>query len=164
MRSSAGAHARTGPPSGWPAYAAFCAGFLFTLVNLYWLLGGELGMSTLGDAVEADTRRGAPAIVAATAVKAVGAVFPLALVHPWGRLLPRSLLSAAGWAGSVVLVLYGGALTIGEALIELGAFGVTPADPVALRGHLYLWDPWFLLWGVFLALAMARFERATSRR
>lgn len=164
MRSSPGAQSRAGHSSGWPAYAAFGVGFLFALVNVYWLLGGELGLNTLGDAVEADTRRGAPTVVAATAVKAAGAVLPLALVRPWGRLFPRLLLSAAGWTGAVVLVLYGGTLTIGQALIELGAFDVTPADPTALRGHLYLWDPWFLLWGLLLALAMVRFERATSGR
>ena len=153
---------RTGHSSGWPAYAAFCVGFLFALLNIYWLLGGELGLNTLGHAVEADTRRGAPVIVAAAVVKAAGSLFPLALVQPWGRRFPRLLLSAVGWAGAALLVLYGGALTIGAALVELGAFPVTPADPVALRGHLYVWDPWFLLWGVLLVLAMARFERAPA--
>jgi hypothetical protein len=154
---------RAGYSSGWPAYAAFCIGFLFTLVNVYWLAGGELGLDTLGHAVAADARRGAPSIVAATVIKAAGAVFPLALVRHWGRLFPRLLLAAAGWTGAVLLVLYGGALTLGEALTELGAFHLAPADPTALHGHLYVWDPWFLLWGVLLALATARFERAALR-
>jgi hypothetical protein len=30
------------------------------------------------------------------------------------------------------------------------------ADRHALRWHAYLWDPWFLVWGAFLLVALIR--------
>jgi hypothetical protein len=32
-------------------------------------------------------------------------------------------------------------------------------DEHALRWHVFVWDLWFLLWGLALALAIARFRR-----
>lgn len=159
MRSSGGAN-RVGYSYGWPAYAAFCVGFLFVLVNLYWLLGGELGLNTVGGSFAEATRRGAPLVVSGTIVKVLGAVFALALVRPWGTLFSRRLLTVLGWLGTALLVLYGGVLTVGAALVEVGVVSVKPADPVAFRGHLYLWDPWFLVWGILLGMAMVRFARS----
>jgi hypothetical protein len=40
-----------------------------------------------------------------------------------------------------------------------GALGA-PADPRALRWHVLLWDPWFLLWGLLLLLAVRRRRRS----
>ena len=51
----------------------------------------------------------------------------------------------------------------GWVLVAVGALALTgvlgePADPTALRWHVLLWDPWFLLWGLLLVVA------ALSRR
>jgi hypothetical protein len=51
-----------------------------------------------------------------------------------------------------VLTLYGGALVAVEAVALTGVLG-EPADPTALRWHAFLWEPWFLLWGVLLLVA-----------
>ena len=88
-------------------------------------------------------------------VKLAGAFLALALVQPWGQRLPRRLLRIAGGVGSAVLILYGGVEMLGEALVETGA--VTPSGRVdwrALRWHLGVWDLWFLIWGVALAVAV----------
>jgi len=53
-----------------------------------------------------------------------------------------------------VLVLVG-------ALVLAGA--IDPADPVdehAMRWHVYVWDMWFLLWGLALAFAGWRLRPA----
>jgi hypothetical protein len=39
----------------------------------------------------------------------------------------------------------------------------TDADTKALRWHAYLWDPWFLGWGVLVALALLA-SRPSHRR
>jgi hypothetical protein len=57
----------------------------------------------------------------------------------------------------VLLALYGGVLVLVGALVLAGAIG--PAEPVdehALRWHVFVWDLWFLLWGMALAFAGRR--------
>lgn len=154
----------TAHSSGWPAYAAFLVALLFALVSLYWTAGGEAGLDTVGGSIERAVRTGGPAMTAAlalvTVVKLAGAAFALALVRPWGLVFPRRLLLVLGWLGTAVLVLYGGVLTGAEAVAA--ATGLPGTDRLAFRGHLYLWDPWFLLWGVLLGLAMLRLRRVRS--
>ena len=51
----------------------------------------------------------------------------------------------------VVLVLYGGLNVVVSAAVLAGA--ITPAggyDPVAMKGHAFLWDPLFFGWGALL--------------
>jgi hypothetical protein len=62
-----------------------------------------------------------------------------------GRELGRGLL----------LVAYGGLNTVMALAVLSGV--ITPAsgyDVDAMRGHAYLWDPLFLLWGGALVLAL----------
>jgi hypothetical protein len=40
--------------------------------------------------------------------------------------------------------------------------GETPAGPPRLRWHVFLWDLWFLVWGVALLLAAVRARRFGS--
>jgi hypothetical protein len=44
------------------------------------------------------------------------------------------------------------------ALALTGLFG-TPADPTALRWHVFVWDLWFLSWGALLLVAAVRRRR-----
>lgn len=103
-------------------------------------------------------RAGSPLLLAAVwgvgAAKVLAGLLALALVMPWVRAFPRWMLLAAGWGGAVLLTLYGGVLVAVEALVVGGL--ISPSGPVdwfALKWHLFLWDPWFLLWGVFLGAA-----------
>jgi len=59
-------------------------------------------------------------------------------------------LSGAGLAGSALLICYGAVEVAGEALAETGAIRPAAPDWTALRWHLALWDPWFLVWGLLL--------------
>jgi hypothetical protein len=57
----------------------------------------------------------------------------------------------------VVLVLYGAALTSGGLAVQVGVLQAAgDADERALRWHTYLWDPWFLAWGVLLLATLRR--------
>jgi hypothetical protein len=80
------------------AYAAAVAAFAYALVSAYWALGGRGLISTVGGYVTqfADQRGAAPVLLAlgAAAAKAAGGLLALALVRPWGRVIPRGWLRA----------------------------------------------------------------------
>jgi hypothetical protein len=60
------------------------------------------------------------------------------------------------WEASLSLF-YGGVLVLvgGLVLADLIAPS-TPVDDHALRWHVFIWDPWFLVWGMALGLAAWR--------
>ena len=161
--------------SGWPAagtvtaYAAAMAGFGYALMSLYWALGGHALVSTVGGYAEQFARRGGalPVLIALAAAlaKAAGGLLPLALVRPWGRVVPRRWLLAGSAAASALLVVYGGLNVLFGSLVLSGV--IHPAgsvDRTALRWHVGVWDLWFLVWGILLAVATVTYWRQTSRR
>ena len=84
----------------------------------------------------------------------------LALVRPWGRVVPDRLLLIAAWAGSVVLVLYGGLYVGVGALVLAGIIEPSgPVDRTALWWRVLVWDLWFLVWGLLLGLAAWHYGR-----
>ncbi len=118
-----------------PAYGAAVLAAPSAAVSADWLAGGTWSLSTAGGAVEAQGRQGGAVVTAGLALVVV-----------------LELAVAGG-----VLTLYGGVLVVVGALALTGVLG-EPADPTALRWHVLLWDPWFLLWGLLLVVA------ALSRR
>jgi len=88
----------------------------------------------------------------------------VAVLRPrWVRPRHRQVARRAAWAGALILVLYGGVLTVVGVLVQSDLVHASAnADHKALRWHAYLWDPWFLLWGVLLAAALARSRVAQS--
>ena len=98
--------------ANWPAYAACVVAAVYAVVSFSWAFGGTAGTGTLGGRLEELGRVGDPAVLwlagVAGVLKAAGAVLALALVRPWGRVLPRRVLVVVAWAGAVVLVGYGG--------------------------------------------------------
>jgi len=159
--------------SGWPAagtataYAAAIVAFGYALMSLYWALGGHGLVSTIGGYVEQFARRGGalPVLIAlaATLAKAAGGLLALALVRPWGRMVPRRWLLSGSAGASALLVVYGGLSVLLGALVLAGV--IHPAggvDRTALRWHVGVWDLWFLVWGILLALAIAGYRRRTA--
>jgi hypothetical protein len=151
------------------AYAAAFLAFAYALVSLYWARGGHALISTVGGYVEEYAHRGGAVpmliAVAATAAKVVGGVLALALVRPWGRAVPRRWLLIIGAAASAVLVVYGGLYVLAGALVLTGV--IHPGgnvDRTALRWHVGVWDLWFLVWGILLALATVGYWRRTANR
>ena len=149
------------------AYAAAVVAFTYALVSLYWAVGGHRLVSTVGGYVAQFARQGGAVPVllalAATAAKVAGGLLALALVRPWGRVIPRRLLLAGATAVSVLLVGYGGLSVLLGALVLSGV--IHPAggvDRTALRWHVGVWDLWFLIWGILLALATVSYWRRTE--
>jgi len=160
------APAATGRRAAWPvaAYAAAAVAFAYALVSLYWAVGGHRLISTVGGYVEQVARQGGavPVLVAlaAAAAKVTGGLLALALVRPWGRVIPRRWLLAGATAASVLLVGYGCLNVLVGALVLSGV--IHPGGSVnrtALRWHVGVWDLWFLVWGILLALATAGYWR-----
>lgn len=151
------------------AYAAAVLAFGYALVSLYWAVGGHGLISTVGGYVERFARQGgAVAVLVAVTVavaKLLGGVLALALVRPWGRVVPRRwlLIISAGVSG--LLVVYGGLNVAAGALVLSGT--IHPSGSVnrtALRWHAGVWDLWFLVWGILLALATVGSWRRTAGR
>jgi Protein of unknown function (DUF3995) len=147
----------------WPAYAAAVLAFASAAVSLYWTLGGIRLLDTIGGSIEdlARERSGGALVLGILVVllKVAGGWLALALVRPWGARMGRRLLAVVGAAAGALLVLYGGANVLVGGLVLSGV--ITPSDPVdrhALRWHVFVWDLWFLLWGLSLALAIWRFH------
>ena len=161
--------------SGWSAvgtvtaYAAAIVAFAYALMSLYWAVGGHALVSTIGGYVEQFARRGGalPVLIAlaATLAKVLGGLLALALVRPWGRVVPRRWLLIGSAGASVLLVVYGGLNVLLGALVLSGV--IHPAgsvDRTALRWHVGVWDLWFLIWGILLALATVGYWRRTATR
>ena len=159
--------------SGWPAagtataYAAAIVAFGYALMSLYWALGGHGLVSTIGGYVEQFARRGGalPVLIALAAAlaKVAGGLLALALVRPWGRMVPRRWLLSGSAGVSALLVVYGGLNVLLGALVLLGVIHPTGGvDRTALRWHVGVWDLWFLVWGILLALAVVCFWRRSA--
>jgi len=148
------------------AYAAAIVAFAYALISLYWGLGGHGLVSTVGGYVEQFARRGGALAVlvalAAALAKVAGGLLALALARPWGRVVPRRWLLIGSAGASVLLVVYGGVYVLLGALVLSGV--IHPAgsvDRAALRWHVGVWDLWFLVWGVLLAVATVGYWRRT---
>ena len=160
--------------SGWSAgtvaaYAAALVAFAYALVSLYWAVGGHGLVSTVGGYVEQFARRGGavPVLVAlaATAAKVAGGLLALALVRPWGRVVPRRWLLLGSAGASVLLVAYGGLYVLAGALVLSRVIHPGGSvDRAVLRWHVEVWDLWFLVWGILLALATAGYRRRTANK
>ncbi len=151
----------------WSAHGAAALAGLSAAVSANWLTGGTWLLSTVGGAVEQQGRQGGGLVTAGPALvvvlEAAVGVLALALVRPpTGRRLQRLIGTTALLAGGV-LMLYGGTLVAVGALALTGVLG-EPADPSALRWHVLLWDPWFLLRGVLLVVAALTRRRLDRTR
>lgn len=152
----------------WAGYAACALAFGHAAVSFYWASGGTVGLSTVGGELEAMGRAASPLLSAVVwgvgIAKVLAGLLALALVMPWGRVFPRWAMLAAGWGGATILTLYGGVLVAVEALVVGGIIVLSGAvDWTALQWHLFLWDPWFLLWGVLLGVATWHYTRRSRK-
>jgi hypothetical protein len=139
-------------------YAAAAWALVFAAMSFYWAAGGSLGSSTMSDAIVEPARAREPQFVALLwttgALKAIAGLLALALIHPWGRVLPRWMPLTATWVAGVGMLLYGGANLAARAAMAAGLVA-TPAamHTAAGRWHLLLWDPWWTLGGALFVIA-----------
>lgn len=141
--------------------AACAVAVVHALPSFYWAAGGTAFVWTVGSWAE-DLQRGRPLFTALALgvvgiVKLAGGIVPM--LNAAGRLPAARLWWWASLAGAAVLVLWGGANTLLGGASLLGAFGeVSDIDRRALAGHVLLWDPLFLIWGLLL-IAGLRVQR-----
>jgi Protein of unknown function (DUF3995) len=147
-----------------PAYAAAALAFASAAVTAYWLLGGTLGLDTVGGEIEEQARERTAAALAALAVtlvlKLAAGGLALGLADP--RTRERRSVITLGLVGGVGLALYGGVLVVAGAIALAGVGDSTGRDEYALAWHVFFWDPWFFVWGVAWALAAVRARRAAT--
>jgi hypothetical protein len=116
-------------------------------------------LDTVGGEIEDLARErtaGAVAVISATVVlKVLAGLLAVALVRRPRR--PLVVLAAIAGLG---LALYGGVLVVAGALVLAGIIEPSgDVDEYALRWHVFLWDAWFVVWGVALAVAARRAAR-----
>ena len=151
----------------WPARAAATLAFASAAVTLLWTLGGTLLLDTVGGAPEDIAREHSLGSFAfgtgVVLLKVTAGLLVLALLRrDAGRLRRRGLLIANGAAGAILLA-WGGANVVLGGLVLAGV--ITPdgsVDERSLRWHVFLWDPWFVLWSVLIAVAVVRWRRGAS--
>jgi Protein of unknown function (DUF3995) len=151
--------------------AVCVVGLGYAAVSVYWAAGGTWLLSTVGDGLGKPGRADGLVIVvavwAAAVLKLVGAIVPVAATGTaTGQAAAawKARLRLLAWAEAAILTGYGLVLTGVGLLVQTGVIAAAVgADHRALAWHAYLWDPWFLLWGVLVAAALVRSRHATSR-
>jgi hypothetical protein len=166
MKTGRSGRARTGLTAAW---AACTVGLLYAAVSVYWGLGGTWLLDTVGGSLAKPGRAHEAGLMAAVwgaaALKLIAAVLPLLAVrHPGSSSRDRKLWVLA-WIAAGVLSLYGLVLTATGLLVQTGVIHASSnADHRALAWHAYLWDPWFLVWGLLIAAALLLSGRARGAR
>jgi hypothetical protein len=139
-------------------YVACAWALLFAALSFYWAAGGTAGAETIGEAITRPIRAREPGWIVllwGTGIaKVLGGLLALALVRPWGRRFPRWLLLVPAWAGGLLMIAYGGANMLEFGLMAAGMLRI-PASVgvVAVRWHLVLWEPWWIIGGVLFVAA-----------
>lgn len=81
---------------------------------------------------------------------------------PWGRVVPRGWLLIGSAGASVLLVVYGSVSVLLGALVLAGVVHPGSVERTASRWHVGVWDLWFLVWGILLALATVGYGRRAA--
>lgn len=151
------------------ASVALLLGVLYAAVSAYWGSGGTALLDTVGGAFQRAGRTGGAGLIAVVWVtvllKLLAAILGFVAVVGRPRLAAarRRLVQRPAWAAALMLILYGGALSITGWLVQLGVVSAAAnADQKALRWHAFLWDPWFLVWGLLLAVGLVRSRRSRA--
>jgi hypothetical protein len=136
-------------------------------VSAFWAMGGTWLLDTVGGSLaQAGRRRGLGLITlvwVTVVLKLVAAALGLLVVYSWVPAPYDRYVRWAAWTAAVCLTGYGAVLTFVGLLLQTGIVAIPRnADRHALRWHAFLWDPWFLVWGVALIVAIVRL-RETRR-
>lgn len=138
----------TGRARGWLVLAAL-AGTVHALFSLYWAIGGDWLLETLGERIVTTFADMRWVLLPVGLVKLVAALAPLWLDRRGWPLRPLS--RGLAWLGALVLVVWGGLNTVVGQLVLSGAIQPDGGyDRPGMIGHAWLWDPLFLVWGLAL--------------
>ena len=153
----------------WTGYAACAWCCVFAAMSFYWALGGTAGLSTVSPELRPLVIARDPGFITILwitgVLKLIGGVFALALVRPWSQKLPRTLLLAAGWGGTVVLLIHGGDFLLRGVLWMSGVVSVPESVSASvIYGYTFLWGPWWLLGGILFGVTTLYYQRGVRSR
>ncbi len=142
------------------ALAAAVVGLLYAAISAYWGLGGTWLLNTVGGSLEREGRAGDAGVLlvlwAAVVLKLIAVALPWLVVGRRVRPAWERAARRLAWIEAGILIVYGLVLTTVGLLVESGAIHASAhADRRALAWHAYLWDPWFLVWGLLVAVTLA---------
>lgn len=148
---------------------ACVVGLVHAASSLYWALGGEWLLATVGswavDLMESRPIESGLLLGAVGLVKIAAAAVP-ALVE-YARVPWRRFWRIVCWIGGPFLVLYGGVNVVVSGAVLAGVIRPDGGyDQAATIGHAFIWDPLFLIWGAalvtWLVLSQPRIALSTS--
>jgi len=152
---------KSGRRGRWPALLACVVGLLFAAISAYWGLGGRWLLDTLDPRIQDQALAGNAgvyfAVWAAAVLKVFAALLPLLALR--GLADPRwhRTVWFLAWAAAVILTGYGLMQTTIGLLAQAGVIHApAPANARALAWGAYVWDPWFLIWGLLAGGALLR--------
>ncbi|MGI8808439.1 MAG: DUF3995 domain-containing protein [Acidimicrobiales bacterium] len=136
-------------------------GLLFAAFSVYWALGGMWLLSTVGRSFEEHGRAGDVGWVllgwVAAALKVAAAVLPVLALRRLTRAGWDRVVWVLAWLAAAALSSYGLVTTTVSLLVQFGAIQVSAgANHRAQAWHAFLWDPWFLVWGILVVAALVR--------
>lgn len=152
----------------WFAYAACIWAFIFAAFSFYWAAGGMIGAETLGEGIARLAAARDPELITLTwitgVLKVIAGLLALALVQRWGHVFPRWLLRLAAWGAGLLFLGYGIANVIQHAMMILdpSQIGELLGSVNAVRWHLALWDPFWMIGGLLFIAAAYTFGRESS--
>jgi hypothetical protein len=138
-------------------WVAGAAGGLHALASLYWALGGQWLLATVGQravdlSAEAPIRAGL-ALGTIALLKFLAAAVPIGVAY--GRVPRARLWRTVSWIGGLLLLAYGAVNTILSAAVLAGLIHPQGGyDPAAMKGHAFLWAPLFCIWGTALLVSL----------
>jgi hypothetical protein len=133
-------------------------GLAYAAISAYWALGGTWLLATVSSSLVTahQSATAVMAVWAAVVLKAVAALLPLPVCLSAPPSKRHGRLRLLAWAEAAVLTLYGFVFTLAGLLVQVGVIHQRrTADRRALVWHAYLWDPWFLVWGLLVIIALA---------
>lgn len=145
--------------AAWAAWAALVVGLAYAAVSAYWAAGGTWLLDTVGGVFEHLAHSSGSVVLLGSwlvvLVKVVAAALPIVVVRELVPTSARRAVTGLAWTTGAVLVAYGSVLTMSGLAIQVGALHPgAHADRRALAWHAFLWDPWFLVWGLFVVAAL----------
>jgi hypothetical protein len=138
------------------AQTAGVVGILFAAVSIYWGLGGMWLLDTVSRSMAEQSRAGGSAVFlaawVAAVLKMIAVVLPLLALQMTRVAWVRRARTLA-WVQVAVLMTWGVLQTVGSLVLLTGVID-SSTDHRVLAWHAFLWDPWFVVWGLLVAGAL----------
>jgi hypothetical protein len=152
----------------WSGYAVFIWSIAYMIPHLYWALGGTMGLSLLKPSV-LELPQWELINWIASAVLTIAGLIGIALIYFGNRKRFKWLLLTITWLGCSVAASHGiyGIIhrllqTTGVVEVESGPFNVN--EHAYVLWDLLLFEPWFLIEGILLAvLGWCSFNKPSER-